>query len=305
MDDANMNNVETTRDIIQDSATIMSLSDEEKDLASDIITEIDKREEKPTDQAVIKEVLSDIRQLRENRASEEKFRSTYTSSKSIEAIFDDVRSYRDQKSATAEKIDSIRNNDRYSESYKSELINQENAALSDRTFASKEATLALLDDITADRLAYDKAFFSDSERLAKANSVISVLKNAGKNISIEDFANLTEPLYGDAAANRYVWAAIKDEPIMLKDVIEDMAVDTRNAFDDSRRIIDAYYRGQFDATAHGVMLTLKRDAEKVGISLNIPDYDEPEYSSNRNKTLEADFSEKEAYELIRRSMRGY
>lgn len=287
-----------TRDIIKDNETILSMSDEERTTAEKIA-----REYAPDDETSVRQTLSAIRTIRDNKGMEEAARASYKETKTLEAVLNAVRSYRTQRAARDEKIELIQSDIKYSEAYKTELINEQREAFRKKADAARETTRQLMDEIISDRVAYDKAFFTDADRLKTANRVIEVLKNAGKNISPEDFASLVEPIFGDAAACRYVSASIKDSPVMFKRVIDSMGIRTEAAFERSTQLLDNLFSGSF--AAYGVEETLLAEASKVGIALTVTDYSQPVYSESRNRQLEPEINDKELTELIRKSMRGY
>ena len=285
-----MDKVKETRDRIKDVQTILTADEHEATLAKNLSGKgMNDRQ-----------VLAAIRQQRANKAREKRNSASYSETITLKAIIDSVRGYRSARAKTHEEVDRIMSDNRYSSGHKTELVNEANKKLRTRANDEKEAVFTLINDIIKDRQNYDKAFFTDPERLETANRVIGVLKNAGSNISIEDFVNLTEPLYGDTAAARYVFASIKDMPVIYKGVIESMAVSTESVFNESRQQLDNLFGDKF--AAYGVEKTLLDAASSVGVSLDITDYSEPIYSENRNVSLEAEIPQDEILATVREIM---
>ena len=300
MENDTQNTAQDTIDFIQDTNTALSMTSEEKDTAEDRLKE--NRKDFDEDRA-IRQTLKEIRIIRENKAAEQRSRATYQETKTLEAAIDTIREYRDQRRKITDQIASIRNDERYSDSHKAELIAEQQKKLKERTAADREATLALVDEITKARQAYDQAFFTSPERMDAANRAIQALKTAGQYLSPKDFTNLIAPFYGDQAALRYISAAVTDTPVLFKGVIGKMTVDPEAIFYQSREQIEHLFAGNY--SAYDVERLLLSQAEQVGISTTITDYSEPIFSENRNRALTAEIDGDELEQLVRKSMRGY
>lgn len=289
-----MSKTTRTRDMIKDNKTILTLTDEELKAA-------EKAADKDASDAEnSRRILAAVRQMRANKAAEIKNRASYGETMTLDAILKAIKDYRTFKADVEKQIEDIRADGRYSDAYKRDQANMLQNKLSERKYSDMEAIKSLLSDVVVAREEYDRNFFTDPERLDNANRIIGVLRNAGGNIDIKDFVALTDPIYGDAAAARYIAASIKGDAIPYKAVIDEWAIDTGTAFNKSSQLIENLFSGI--GQSWGVEQTLLNEAQRVGISLNRTDYTQPLYSDSRNISIAPQQSEAEALAMVREAM---
>lgn len=280
--------------MIRDNKTILTLTDEELKAAEKAA------DKNASDAENSRAILKAVRQMRANKAAEHKNRASYGETLTMEALVKAVKEYRSFKQDIEQQIETIMADGRYSDAYKRDQANVLQEKLSNRKYADMEATKTLLEDVIKARQEYDAAFFTDPERLDNANRIIGVLRNAGNNIDIKDFVNLIDPIEGDTAAARYIAASIKGSAIPYKAVIDEMAIDTGSAFNQSAKLLENLFTGV--GQSWGVEQTLLNEAQRVGISLNKTDYTQPLYSEDRNVSIAPQLSEAEVLNMVRESM---
>lgn len=289
-----MGRAERTREMVKDNKTLLSATDEELKAAEKAI----KKDASDAENA--RAMLAAVRQARANRAAEIKNRASYGETMTMDALIKAVGEYREYKAGIEKQIEAIKADGRFSEAYKRDQCNVLNNKLRDRRDTDRSATRTLLDDIIKAREEYDAAFFTDSARLNDANRIIGILRNAGGNMDIKDFVNLTASIEGDSAAARYIYASIQNEPVKFKPVIESMATDPAAAFTQSAQLLDNMFSGV--GQSWGIEQTLAKEAQSVGISLSKTNYGEPIHSDSRNVSIVPEMTTEQMEAQVREAM---
>lgn len=167
--------------------------------------------------------------------------------------------YNSVKKDTEDKIQAIKNDGRYSEEYKQDLIKAENGKLENHRIDLNNRAAEIVNKVKSRLVGSKKPIEKDLSFELRLNNTLKTIELAGKNMNTEELSQLVEPFKDDYVTMRSLFNIFRELGINTDGVIPVDGVESQI------NSIEALSKDFLDSLRHG-------DNMRMSISLAmIPD----------------------------------